>query len=140
MGEVGPMKYVGQAFVGLTNSQLVAGKGTFVDDIQLPGMTYMAVLRSPYAHARIRAIDTTKAEELPGVVCVTTGKDVQANMNPITEAYDTRAMGAKGVAWYSLCPERVRFVGEAVAAVVAEHKYTAYEALDLIDVDYEELP
>jgi carbon-monoxide dehydrogenase large subunit len=103
-------------------------------------MTYMAVLRSPYAHARIRAIDTTKAEELPGVVCVTTGKDVQANMNPITEAYDTRAMGAKGVAWYSLCPERVRFVGEAVAAVVAEHKYTAYEALDLIDVDYEELP
>lgn len=133
------MKYVGQSLTALTNSQLVAGKGTFVDDIQLPGMTYMAVLRSQYAHARIRSIDTASAKRFPGVLYVATGQEIKENMNPITEAYDTRAMGAKGVKWYSLCPERVRFVGEAVAAVVAEEKHTAYEALNLIDVDYEVL-
>jgi carbon-monoxide dehydrogenase large subunit len=134
------MKYVGQGLTGLTNPQLVAGQGTFVDDVHLPGMTYMAVLRSPHAHARIRSIETREAQQLAGVVYVITGQEVKAVMNPITEAYDTRAMGAKGVHWYSLCPERVRFVGEAVAAVVAEDKYTASEALDLIDVDYEALP
>jgi carbon-monoxide dehydrogenase large subunit len=100
----------------------------------------VAILRSPYAHARIRSIDTTRAERLSGVVFVITGQEVKANMNLIPEAYDTRAMGAKGVAWYSLCPEWARFVGEAVAAVVAEDRYTAYAALDLIDINYEGLP
>jgi CO/xanthine dehydrogenase Mo-binding subunit len=75
-----------------------------------------------------------------GVVYVITGKEVKENMQLIVEAYDTAAMGAKSVKWYALCPERVRFVGEAVAAVVAEDKYTARQAADLIQVDYEELP
>ena len=61
-------------------------------------------------------------------------------MNPIPETYDTAAVGAKGVHWYALCVDRARYVGEAVAAVVAEDRFTAYAALDLIDVDYEELP
>jgi carbon-monoxide dehydrogenase large subunit len=134
------MTYVGQGIPSLTNTKLVAGKGTFVDDIQLPGMTHMAVLRSPYAHARIRSIDATEAERLPGVVCVITGREVQENMNPIPETYDTGAVGAKGVKWYALCVDRARYVGEAVAAVVAEDKFTAFEALNFIDVDYEELP
>src|SRR3990170_4269854 len=134
------MTYVGRAVPSLTNTKLVAGKGTFVDDISLPGMTHAAVLRSPYAHARIRSIDTTQAESLPGVLCVLTGREVKENMNPIPETYDTAAVGAKGVKWYALCVDRARYVGEAVAAVVAEDKFTAYEALDLIDVDYEELP
>lgn len=134
------MRYVGRAVTGLTNAQLAAGKGTFVDDIQLPGMTYAAILRSPYAHARIRSIDTKKAEGLPGVVYVITGQEVKANMNPVPEADDPRPLGARPVKWYSLCPERARFVGEAVAAVVAEDKHTAYQALGLIDVDYEVLP
>jgi carbon-monoxide dehydrogenase large subunit len=134
------MKYIGTSVQALPNRQLAAGKGTFVGDVYLDGMLHMAVLRSPYAHARIRGIDTKAAEAVPGVVYVITGKEVKENQRPIMEAYDTAAMGAKGVKWYALCPERVRFVGEAVAAVVAEDKYTARKAADLIDVEYEELP
>jgi carbon-monoxide dehydrogenase large subunit len=134
------MSYVGQAVPSFTNTRLVAGRGQFVDDVQLPGMTYAAILRSPFAHARIGSIDTAAAEALPGVLCVLTGRDVKEGMNPIPETYDTAAVGAKGVRWYALCVDRARYVGEAVAAVVAEDKFTAYAALDLIEVDYEELP
>jgi len=134
------LTYVGQPVPSLTNTKLVAGRGRFVDDIQLPGMTYAAVLRSPFAHARIRGIDASRAEALPGVLHVLTGREVAGQMNPIPETYDTAAVGAKGVRWYALCVDRARYVGEAVAAVVAEDKFTAYAALDLIDVDYEELP
>ncbi|HTY57126.1 MAG TPA: xanthine dehydrogenase family protein molybdopterin-binding subunit [Candidatus Binataceae bacterium] len=134
------MKYIGEEILGLPNRQLAAGKGQFVGDVQLDGMLYMAVVRSPYAHARIRGINTKPAEEVPGVQYVMTGKEAFERMNSITESYDTAAMGAKSVKWYALCPERVRFVGEAVAAVVAEDKYNARKAADLIEVDYEELP
>jgi carbon-monoxide dehydrogenase large subunit len=134
------MRYIGQSVTGLPNAQLAAGRGTFVDDVQLPGMTYMAVLRSPYAHARIRGVQTSAAESLPGVVYVVTGREIEENINPIPEAYDTSEMGAKKLGWFSLCSDRARFVGEAVAAVVAEDPFTAREALDLIEVDYEELP
>jgi carbon-monoxide dehydrogenase large subunit len=124
----------------VTNTQLVAGRGQFTDDVQLPGMATMAVLRSPYAHARIRSIDTSAAEALPGVICVITGEEIAEKTNSIPETYDTAAVGAKGVQWYALCIDRARYVGEAVAAVVAEDRFTAYNALELIDVDYEELP
>src|ERR1700687_955979 len=134
------MKYIGKEIVGLPNRQLVAGKGQYVSDVVLDGMLYMAVVRSPYAHARIKSINTKPAEAVPGVVYVITGKEVIENMRPIMEAYDTSAMGAKNVKCYALCPERVRYVGEAVAAVVADDKYTARLAADLVDVDYEELP
>ena len=134
------MKYIGTGVTSLTNRQLAAGKGTFTADYKFEGMLQMAVLRSPLASARIRSIDTKAAEQVPGVVYVITGKEVAENMNPIFEAYDTAAMGAKGVKWYALVPERVRFVGECVAAVVAEDKWTARKAADLIEVDYEELP
>jgi len=134
------VSYVGQAVPSSTNTRLVAGRGQFVDDVQLPGMTYAAILRSPLAHARIRSIDTSRAEALPGVLCVLTGREVLEGMNPIPETYDTAAVGAKGVRWYALCVDRARYVGEAVAAVVAEDTFTAYAALDLIEVDYEELP
>lgn len=133
-------RVIGRSFVGLTNPLLTAGKGTFVDDLQLPGMTYAAILRSPYPHARIRSIDTSEAEKLPGVIYVMTGQEARENMDPIPEAYDTAAMGAKQVQWYPLCVERARYVGEAIAAVVADDRYTAYEALSHIEVDFEELP
>jgi aerobic carbon-monoxide dehydrogenase large subunit len=133
-------QYVGRSVRGLTNRPLVAGRGTYVSDLALPGMAHAAVLRSPHAHARIRAIDVAAAECLPGVLCVVTGREVQANTRPIPEGWDTSEIGAKGVQWYALAPERVRFVGEAVAAVVAEDKYTAYQALERIQVDYEVRP
>jgi carbon-monoxide dehydrogenase large subunit len=128
------MKYIGKEIVGLPTRQLVAGKGQYVSDVILDDMLYMAVVRSPYAHARIKGINTKPAEAVPGVVYVITGKEVIENMRPIMEAYDTAAMGAKGVTCYALCPERVRYVGEAVAAVVAEDKYTARLAADQVDV------
>lgn len=133
-------RHVGKRYTGLTNRELVAGKGTFVSDIQLPGMAYMAVLRSPHAHARIVSIDPSGAQALQGVLYVMTGREAQDHMKPIPEAWNTREIGAKGVDWYALSPERVRYVGEAVAAVVAEDKFTAYQAVDLIEVQYEVLP
>jgi carbon-monoxide dehydrogenase large subunit len=125
---------------GLTNRVLVAGAGTYVDDVVLPGMTHLAILRSPYAHAGIRGIDTAEAERLPGVVCVVTGEEIQRELRPIPETYDIEHLGGRRTDWYALCHDRVRYVGEAVAAVVAVDKYTAFKALDYIDVDYEELP
>ena len=134
------MKYVGKGITALPNRQLAAGKGTFVSDVKLEGMLHLAIVRSPHAHANIRGIDTSAAEAVPGVVYVITGEEIKANMNPIMEAYDTAAMGAKGYQWWALMSDKVRFVGEAVAAVVAEDKYTARKAADLVAVDYETLP
>src|SRR5512145_574578 len=113
------MGHVGRAEVGRTNRQLVAGRGAYVDDIQLPGVTYAAILRSPHAHARIRSVETKAAEALPGVLGVVTGAEIRERTNPIPEGWDTAAVGAKAVRWYALCPDRARYVGEAVAAVVA---------------------
>jgi len=134
------MRHVGEAHPGLTNRELAAGKGQYVSDIVLPNMTYMAVVRSPHAHARINSIDVSAAEAMDGVVYVMTGAEAVEQMRPIPEAWNTREIGAKGVSWYALTADRVRYVGEAVAAVIAEDKYTAYAAANLVDVDYELLP
>jgi carbon-monoxide dehydrogenase large subunit len=134
------LRHVGESRAGLTNRQLAAGKGLFVADVVLPGLAHLAVLRSPHAHARILSVGVAAAEALEGVIYVMTGAEAKAQMRPIPEAWDTSEMGAKGVAWYALAPERVRYVGEAVAAVVAEDKHTAYAALSLIEVEYELLP
>lgn len=131
------LSHVGKPYAGLTNRQLAAGKGQFVSDLQLPGMAYLAVLRSPHAAARIKKIDSSKAEALEGVLYVMTGAEAVANMRPIPEAWDTAEIGAKGVKWYALTPDRVRYVGEAVTAVVAETKYLAYRAVDLIEIEWE---
>ena len=79
-------RYIGEPHTMLTNPELVAGRGTFVDDVQLPGMAYCAVLRSPHAHAAIRSIDTSEAEAVPGVIAVVTGEEIREVMNPITVA------------------------------------------------------
>ncbi len=134
------MTYVGQGVLGLTNRQLAAGKGTFVADVTLPNMAHLAVVRTPHAHARIRGIDTKAAEAVPGVVCVVTGPEILANTDPIPPAYDTTAMFAKQIETYALAIKKVRYVGEPVAAVVAEDRYTAARAAALVEVDYEVLP
>ena len=109
----------------------VTGAAKFAGDLRVPGMTYGRVLRSPYAHARITAIDTSRAEALPGVIAVMTG----SNLPTATPNYG-HALKDRPV----LAIDRVRFVGEPVVAVAAEDLATADEALTLIDVDYEELP
>ena len=113
--------------------RFLRGKGNYVDDINLPGMLYGAILRSPYAHARIKSIDTSAATSLPRVKAVITGKDLE----PLKLAWmPTMSQDTQAV----LATDKVRFQGQEVAFVVAEDKYTARDALELIDVDYEILP
>jgi carbon-monoxide dehydrogenase large subunit len=113
--------------------RFVRGRGRYVDDVALPGMLHAAILRSTYAHARIRSIDTSAAEAMPKVKAVITG----ATLETLNLAWmPTLSMDVQAV----LATDKVRFQGQEVAFVVAEDKYTARDALDLIEVDYEPLP
>jgi carbon-monoxide dehydrogenase large subunit len=115
------------------DARFIRGRGNYVDDVVLPGMLHLELLRSPYAHARVRSVDTSRAAALPGVVAVITGADMAAHnlaWMP-TLSGDTQAV---------LVTDKVRFQGQEVAAVVAETPYIAKDALELIDVDYEPLP
>jgi len=115
------------------DDRFIRGKGTYLDDVVLPQMLHMAIVRSPVAHARITHIDTSAALEVPGVVAVVTGEDLAAHdlaWMP-TLSGDTQAV---------LATDKVRFQGQEVAAVIAEDPFAARDGLDLVDVDYEELP
>jgi carbon-monoxide dehydrogenase large subunit len=115
------------------DARFVRGRGNYVDDLQLPGMLHGAILRSPFAHAKILSIDTTAAEAHPKVRAVVTGavlETLSLAWMP-TLSYDTQAV---------LATDKVRFQGQEVAFVVAEDRYAARDALALIDVDYEPLP
>jgi aerobic carbon-monoxide dehydrogenase large subunit len=131
---------VGKRRPGLNNWRLAAGKGQYVADIDIPGTLHMALLRSPHAHAKIVSIDVSEALAHSQVVDVVTGDEIRRHTKPIPEGWDVEAVGARRVDWYALANDRVRFVGEAVAAVVARTKYDAYAALNLINVEYEALP
>ena len=131
-------RYVGQAMKRKEDPRLVSGTSTYVDDVVLPGMLHMAVTRSMHAHARIKRIDTSKAQKLPGVVAVVTGEEVAAQCGLIPCAASLPNM--KRAQRHLLATNKVRFVGEPVAAVVAEDKYIARDAADLIEIDYEPLP
>ena len=113
--------------------RFVRGRGQYVDDINLPGMLHAAVLRSPHAHARIESIDTTAAQAHPKVKAVITGETLSSrNLAWMpTLSGDTQAV---------LASDKVRFQGQEVAFVVAEDRYSARDALELIDVNYEVLP
>src|SRR5438445_215865 len=124
---------IGESIKRKEDGRFLRGKGNYLDDISLPGMLHMAILRSPHAHARIRSIDTTEASAVPGVVAVVTG-ELMAQHNLAwmpTLSGDTQAV---------LATDKVRFQGQEVAAVVAEDPYIAKDALELIEVDYEPLP
>ena len=119
--------------------RLITGQATYTDDITLPGTVHAAILRSPHAHARIASIDTAAAAAAPGVVAVYTGADVSGVLNPIPCAWIVPDSDVKQVAYPAMASEVVRYVGEAVAVVVAEDRYQAEDALELIDVRYEPL-
>ncbi len=124
---------LGHSVKRLEDDRFLRGRGNYVDDITLPNMLHMELLRSPVAHARIKSIDTSRASALPGVVAVVTG-ELMAQHNLAwmpTLSGDTQAV---------LATDKVRFQGQEVAAVVAESAYIARDALELIDVDYETLP
>src|SRR5215471_18473537 len=121
--------------------RLITGQAKYTDDLTLPGMTHMAVVRSPYAHAKIKTIATKKAASMPGVVAVFTGKDMEAaGFKPIPCAWVVPGSETKTPPYPAIATELVRYVGNAVAIVIAEDRYLARDAADAVEVDYEPLP
>src|SRR5947207_2684001 len=120
--------------------RLITGQATYVDDIKLLGMLHMAVLRSPYGHARITNINTEAARKHPGVLAVYTAEDMKGIVGNVAVAAPLGKM-ADGMGIRSaLADGKVRFYGDPVAVVIADDRYTARDARDLIEVDYEPLP
>ncbi|MGX7727693.1 xanthine dehydrogenase family protein molybdopterin-binding subunit [Rhodococcus sp. 2H158] len=130
---------IGQARRRKEDEHLVTGRTRWTDNLVLPGMLHMAILRSPFAHARITSIDTSEARQRPGVVAVLTGADASPEQGSLPCAWvitpDMKIPPAP-----SLAVDTVNFAGEAVALVVARSAYEAHDALEAIDVDYDELP
>jgi aerobic carbon-monoxide dehydrogenase large subunit len=127
---------VGSRIKRREDPRLIMGRATYVDDIQIPRMTYAAILRSPYAHARILSTNVDKAKALPGVVTVLTGADLQGKNVPCGWTLPDMKVAPHP----ALAVGKVRYTGDAVAVVVAEERDIARDALDLIEVDYEPLP
>jgi carbon-monoxide dehydrogenase large subunit len=129
--------YIGTRAARKEDPRLITGEGTFTDDVMLQGMAYLILVRSPHAHARIRRIDTTAAKKEPGVVAVLTGKDLEATgMLPVFISVPQQSTSKH----LPIAVDKVRYAGDAVAAVVAESRDAAKRAADLIAVDYEPLP
>ena len=135
-----PPRLLGARVPRTEDPRLLAGRGEFIDDVVLPGMLEAAVLRSPYPHARILGIEVGAALALPGVHAVITGADLRR-----------ACAGPQPVIWrmipdqrmtdeYALATDKVRYVGQGVAAVAAVDRYVAEDALELIEVDYQPLP
>ena len=121
--------------------RFITGKGRYLDDVQLTGTTHLAILRSPYAHAKINSIDISRAKAMPGVVAVFVGADIP--YNPLPMAWP--AGGSAGLqnnvnTPRILATDDVKWTGEGVAAVVAETEAQAFDAMREIDVDYTPLP
>ena len=135
---------IGSAIKRKEDPRFITGTGNYLDDIRLPGTIHAAVLRSPYAHATIRSIDTSAAAAMPGVLGVFTGRDLEGELNPLPCAW--AAGGNAGGIQNNLNTPRVlatddvKWTGEGVAVVVAETREQAVDALEAIDVDYGPLP
>jgi aerobic carbon-monoxide dehydrogenase large subunit len=125
--------WLGKSVKRTEDDRFLRGRGNYIEDVKLPGMLNMAILRSPVAHAKINSIDTSAATALPGVVAVVTGELLaQHNLAWMpTLSGDTQAV---------LATDKVRMQGQEIACVIAEDPYVAHDALELIDVDYEVLP
>ncbi len=132
-------RYVGAPVPRNEDPSLLTGRGLFVDDVHLPAMAHAAVLRSPHAHARIRRVDAGRARTAPGVVAVLTHPDLGALGGPLPRLIPHPAL-LHHKTQSALAGDTVRFVGEPVAFVVAESRYLAEDACDLIEVEYDPLP
>ena len=130
-------KYVGTSMKRREDPRFLQGRGSYVANLKLPNMAYLAIKRSPYAHAKIKSINTSKAKALTGVLGVFTGADT-SDVGMLPSGWNVP--GIKVPANRVLQTDKVRHVGDRVAMVVAENPYIAQDALDLIEVDYEPLP
>ncbi len=131
-----PATWMGRSLKRREDPRLITGLGKFVDDVKMPGTSYAAVLRSPYAHARIVKVDVGKAEAMEGVICAMTGEEVGKLTDPFLQISSAPANKLKD---YCMGVGKVHYVGEPVAAVVAETRSVAEDALELIEVEYEAL-
>src|SRR3954466_10909227 len=135
---------IGASVVRKEDRRFITGKGRYVDDIKLVGTTHAHFVRSPHAHAKIKSIDTSAAMDMPGVVGVLTGQqlvdDKIGNLICGWAITSKDGTGMKMGAWPAMAPETVRFVGQAVAVVIAETKNQAKDAAEAVVVTYEELP
>jgi 2-furoyl-CoA dehydrogenase large subunit len=128
-------QHIGKPMARVEDARLTSGQGSFIEDMNpLPNIHHAAILRSPYPHARIKAIRTEQAEQMPGVKGIVTGKDVVELTHPFPVGVTAP------VKYYSLAVDKVRYVGEPVAVVVAKNRYLAEDALERIEVEYEPLP
>lgn len=134
------MSYSGQPLKRFEDPRLLIGQGAFVDDLQLPDMLYAAVLRSPHAHAGIRSIDTLAARKLPGVAVVLTAKDIARAVKDIPPRPTPELEGVNVPEHPVLAREKVCYVGQPVALVVAQDRYLVRDALERIEMDYQPLP
>jgi CO/xanthine dehydrogenase Mo-binding subunit len=130
----GKRRWIGKSLNRVEDPRFLRGEGRYIDDIKLENMAHAAIVRSPHAHALIVSIDTTKAQAYPGVIRVVTGADVAARAAPLP------SFGAGPIIQDMIAIEKVRHYGETVAAVIAENRYVAEDACDLIEVVYEPLP
>jgi carbon-monoxide dehydrogenase large subunit len=130
-------KYVGQPVKRVEDPRLITGQSRYVDDVRLPGMLYMAFLRSIHAHARIKSLDLEAVRRAPGVVLVLTAADLKDQVGDVPVV--GRLAEMKIPRHYPLALDKVCYVGEPIAAVVATDRYLARDAVDLIGVDYEPL-
>lgn len=127
-------RWIGRSIKRPEDARLLMGRGRFTDDVMLPRMAHAAVLGSPHAHARIISIDASRARRLPGVLLVVTGRELAESVGPMP------TLSNPPVVQHCVAVDKVRHVGEPVAAVVAESRYIAEDALALIEVEYEALP
>src|SRR5438046_7171792 len=134
----------GASVVRKEDRRFTTGKGRYVDDIKVPGMTHAHFVRSPHAHAKVKSIDAEAAMKMPGVVAVLTGRQIVDDKvgNLICGWAITSKDGTpmKMGAWPAMAPETVRFVGQAVAVGIAGTKNQARDAADAVVVDYAERP
>jgi carbon-monoxide dehydrogenase large subunit len=136
--KAGTARLFGSAIKRREDPRLMTGTGTYVDDMTLPGMLEMVLVRSPHAHARLRSIDVSRAKAAPGVVAVFTGSDLEGVMKPVPCIWTLPDM--KAPTRRAITRDKARFAGDIVAAVVATNRYTASDAAALVSVDYEVLP
>src|SRR6185312_11394251 len=135
---------IGQAMTRREDLRLLTGKGQYIDDLSLPNEAFVAFVRSPYAHAKIVSIDASAAKALPGVIAVLTGAELSADgvgafgISPGLKQPNGEPMTSEP--YYPLAVDEARFVGQAVAAVVAQTRAQAEDAVEQVVVGYDELP
>lgn len=133
------LRFVGQRVQRSEDARFLTGRGRYVDDVKLPGMLHAAFLRSSYPHAKIKNINTSRAEALPGVFAVYTGEVLQAKL-AAPMVVPGRSPHTKTTRTFPLAVGKVRYVGDPVAVVIAANRYLAEDAAELIEVDYDPLP